>query len=258
MKTGRLPIPGSLFTKVKRRRVFEEICDQIRTKLARGEYRPGDKLPSERDLAVELGVGRPAVREALRTLENSGVVMLKKGLHGGAFVREGSPETVTQSLHDLMSLGHITLPALMEARRVIIGSVLRLACERGTLEEFDALDRTIGLIEQFDVGNQYQEKLQAGSDFFRLLAVAAHNSVLMLLTDSLTMIVRYVAATVRPGNNPLTDPLRREIVACLRARDPAGAQVHLDRFFDTVEGEFRRVLARHDAALPTPTVLSPA
>ena len=237
------------FAKVKRRRVFEDICDQIRGKLSRGEYRPGDKLPSERDLAAELGVGRPAVREAMRTLENAGVLMLKKGLRGGAFVREGSPETVTQSLHDLMTLGHITLPALMEARRVMIGSVVRLACERGTPQEFDAIERAIELNERLDVHQHYQEKVAAGIDFFRLLAVAANNAVLLLLTDSLSMIVRHVVINVRPAANALTDPQRREILRCLRARDMTGAQLHLERFFETVEGEFRRALARHNAGL---------
>jgi DNA-binding FadR family transcriptional regulator len=248
--SAELPLPGPAFTKVKRRRVFEEICDQIRGKLARGEYRPGDKLPSERDLAVELGVGRPAVREAIRTLENAGVLMLRKGLHGGAFVRDGSPETVTQSLHDLMNLGHFSLPALMEARRVIIGSVVRMACERGTPEEFDAIERSIEQIERLDVQRNYPEKVHAGTEFFLALTAAAHNNVLMLLTDSLTTIVRVVAINVRPGNNAMTEPLRRDLLACLRARDAAGAQARLERFFDTVEGEFRRALELHDAALP--------
>ncbi len=99
------PLPRLQFSKVRRRRVFEEICDQIRRKLARGEFRPGDKLPTERELAAEFSVGRPAVREALRTLESSGVLVLKKGLKGGAFVREGDPTVVTQSIHDLLNLG---------------------------------------------------------------------------------------------------------------------------------------------------------
>lgn len=250
MTVGALAAANPGFTRVKRRRVFEEICDQIRGKLSRGEYRPGDKLPSERELAAELGVGRPAVREAIRTLENAGVVMLKKGLHGGAFVRDGSPETVTQSLHDLLNLGHFSLPALMEARRVIIGSVLRLACERGTGADFDAMEACVDRIEQFDVQRQYIEKVNAGTDFFRILTAAAHNNVLLLLTDSLTTIVRVVASNVRPANNPMTDPLRRELVDRLRQRDAAGAQVVLERFFEIVEGEFRRALAKHGAASP--------
>ncbi|WP_198161318.1 FadR/GntR family transcriptional regulator, partial [Variovorax sp. WDL1] len=74
--------PQLSFQEVKTRRVFEEICAQIRKRLASGVLKPGDKLPAERDLAVEFKVSRPAVREALRTLEISGVVSLQKGVKG--------------------------------------------------------------------------------------------------------------------------------------------------------------------------------
>lgn len=239
---------GGIFTQVKRRRVFEEICDQIRGKLARGDYRPGDKLPTERELAAELGVGRPAVREALRTLENAGILMLKKGLRGGAFVREGDPETVTQSLQDLISLGHMTLAELTEARRMITSDVLRLACERGTEDEFEAIERSIERCERFDAPEHYREKLTAGGDFFRLMAVAAHNKVLKLLNDSLTMIVWQAAMDVKPAANPRTDPTRRVILRCLRERDVRGGEKALELFFDDVEGEFQRALGRRGNA----------
>jgi GntR family transcriptional repressor for pyruvate dehydrogenase complex len=228
------------FAKVKRRRVFEDICDQIRQKLARGEYKPGDKLPSERDLAAELGVGRPALREALRTLENAGILLLKKGVRGGAFVREGNPETITQSLRDLLSLGHISLPALMEARRVLTSSVLKMACERGTPEEFDAIQRNIEFGERLSDSSDYEELLATGTEYFRLMAAAAHNDVLMLLVDSITVIVRYMVINVRPSQNIQTDIARREILAQMRRRDVVAAQKGLDCFFDIVEAEFRR------------------
>jgi GntR family transcriptional repressor for pyruvate dehydrogenase complex len=228
------------FAKVKRRRVFEEICDQIRQKLARGEYKPGDKLPSERDLAAELGVGRPALREALRTLENSGILSLKKGVYGGAYVREGNPETITQSLRDLLSLGHISFPALMEARRVLTSSVLKMACERGTIEEFDAIERNIEFGEHILARGDYEELVASGTEYFRLMAAAAHNDVLMLLVDSVTIIIRYMAVNVRPAANLQTDTVRREILAQMRRRDAVAAQKQLDRFFEIVEAEFRR------------------
>ncbi len=230
------------FSPVRRRRVFEDICEQIRTKLARGDYRPGDKLPTERDLAAELGVGRPAVREALRTLENAGVLMLRKGLRGGAFVRDGDPGTVTQSLQDLINLGHMTLLELMEARRVIVGSVLPLACARGTGPDFDAIEETIDRSEALDAQLHYEDKLIAGTEFFRAIAAASHNKVLILLVESLTVIVRQAALEVRPASNPQTDPSRRAMVRCMRKRDVAGAQAHMDHFFDVVTGEFQQAM----------------
>ena len=100
------------FQQVKTRRVFEEICEQIRQRLATGALKPGDKLPAERELALEFKVSRPAVREALRTLEISGIVSLQKGVKGGAFIRDGNPGLLTQSLQDLMILGRVSLRSL--------------------------------------------------------------------------------------------------------------------------------------------------
>ena len=67
-----------------RRRIFEEICDQIRRDMAASKLCPGDKLPAERELAQQFGVSRNAVREALRSLEVAGIVRLQKGVKGGA------------------------------------------------------------------------------------------------------------------------------------------------------------------------------
>lgn len=235
------------FSRIKRRRISEEICDRIRRKLARGEFRPGDKLPSERDLAAEFGVGRPAVREALRLLENSGVLLLKKGLKGGAFVREADPDVVTQSIHDLMNLGHISMPALMEARMVLTASVLKLACERGTPEEFDAIEHSIDVSERLEMFGELDERLRAGTDFFHWIALAAHNDALELLVDSLAVIMRRVVLQMRPQTTALI-ALRRRILAAMRERDVAVAQAALDEFFATIreryeisEAEYRRL-----------------
>ena len=131
------------FGPVKTRRVFEEICDQIRREVAAGTLRPGDKLPAERELALQFGASRTAVREALRSLEIAGVVGLQKGVKGGAFILDGNPTAVTQSIHDMLALGRISLDNLTEARMLTEQVVIRLACERATEEDFDALDRNI-------------------------------------------------------------------------------------------------------------------
>jgi len=80
------------FAPIRTKRVFEEICEQVRREMAAGSLRPGDKLPPERELATKLGVSRAAVREALRSLEIAGVVGLQKGARGGAFILKGDPD----------------------------------------------------------------------------------------------------------------------------------------------------------------------
>jgi len=139
------------FDAVQPHRTFEVVSDRIRDKLARGELRPGDKLPAERELAAQLGVSRSAVREALRSLEVNGVVQLKKGVKGGAFIVGGSPERMAQAMQDLVSIDAITLKDLTEARILLLDGVVRLAVARmdeGDLAALTAnIDRTEAVID---------------------------------------------------------------------------------------------------------------
>ncbi|HEY9280152.1 MAG TPA: winged helix-turn-helix domain-containing protein, partial [Eoetvoesiella sp.] len=73
------------FSPIRPQRAFEEVCEQIRREVAAGTLRPGDRLPPERELAEQLGVSRTAIREALRSLENAGLVQCQQGMGGGAF-----------------------------------------------------------------------------------------------------------------------------------------------------------------------------
>ena len=77
------------FKPIRTKRAFEEVCDQIREEIQSGNLAPGDKLPSERELAEQFHVSRSTVREAFRTLEIGGVLELQKGVRGGAVVLMG-------------------------------------------------------------------------------------------------------------------------------------------------------------------------
>ena len=78
------------FSRIRNLRAFEEIADQIRRELSDRRLRAGDRLPPERVLAEQFGVSRNTLREALRSLENAGLLRLQKGATGGAFVREST------------------------------------------------------------------------------------------------------------------------------------------------------------------------
>lgn len=219
------------FQEIKTRRVFEEICEQIRIRLGSGALRPGDKLPAERDLAVEFKVSRPAVREALRTLEISGVVSLHKGVKGGAFIREGNPAMLTQSLQDLMFLGSVSLRSLAEARELINGVVIKLACERATEEDFKVIEENIDFIESSD---DIVHRADAGVMFFRIIARATRNEVLVMLVDSLSDIIRVVVDRTGRVARPELVAVRRRILEAMRARDADVATKGMNEYLGVV------------------------
>src|SRR4051812_41328045 len=86
------------FVPAQRVRSFDHIVEQIRAVIGSGGMAPGDRLPSERDLGVAFGVSRTTLREALRALEAQGVIEIRTGSRGGAFIAEPSPDLVAGAL----------------------------------------------------------------------------------------------------------------------------------------------------------------
>ncbi|HEX7775173.1 MAG TPA: FadR/GntR family transcriptional regulator [Parvibaculum sp.] len=214
------------FGPVRSARLFEEICDQIKAQLSLGKIRPGDKLPPERDLADQFGVSRSAVREALRALEVSGLVELRKGSKGGAFLLEESAP-LTQSFEDMLDLGRISMRDFTEARILITEVVVRLACERGTKKNFDAIEKNIDRLEAaIERGEGYRD-LTVITDFYDLLAIATGNQMLRFLTHGIAQLLSGLITAKQPA--PMDDLVarRREILKSLRARDAdkAGRQL---------------------------------
>lgn len=221
------------FGPVRNARLFEEICGQIRAQLTEGKIKPGDKLPPERDLADQFGVSRAAVREALRTLEISGLIELRKGPKGGAFMLEESAP-FTQSYENMLELGRIPLSDFTEARILITEVVVRLACERATEEDFAALehntDELAAALERGEVG----WNTDYVTDFYDLLAASTGNQMLRYITHGIAQLLSRVIVATRPASPYDLAEQRREFLAALRNRDAAKASALLSRHFAVV------------------------
>jgi len=207
--------PGPVqFSPIHTRRAFEEICERIREQLALGVLKPGDKLPPERDLAQQLGVSRNVLREALRSLEMAGVLRLRKGVKGGAFIQTGDTSRMNIVMRDMLSLGTISVRELSLARIHVLDLVVRLACANARHSDFEALEANI---ERTD------------------LASATGNKVIAMIMDSVTEIhMRFVYAKVASSGaaTPRLVEKRRQFLSALRARNVSAAtrlmRVHLE------------------------------
>ena len=177
------------FAPIRTKRVFEEICEQVRREMAAGSLRPGDKLPPERELALKLGVSRAAVREALRSLEIAGVVGLHKGAHGGAFILKGDPDIVTRSIRDMFHLGRISLDNLTEARTLVMQMAIELACARIRPTAMAALERNVDRLTLLPASGKASERVAISAEFYRLISQATENTVLQVIIEALTDIV---------------------------------------------------------------------
>ncbi|MGI4814182.1 MAG: FadR/GntR family transcriptional regulator [Janthinobacterium lividum] len=247
------------FGMVKTRRAFEEICDQIRGELAAGRLKPGDRLPAERELAEQFGVSRTAVREALRSLEVAGIVYCQKGVNGGPYVTRGDPGVITLAVRDMVFLGQISTESLTEARIMITNDAIRLACERATTADLDAIEKDIDRWDESSRKGDSSRRTTEIIEFYRLLARATHNEVVVMLVDSLSEIVALLLARVAPEPRSDVAQVRRRILKHVRARDAEKAMSemtsHLKRLSKYLRDQ-EKVRAGAGVSSAAPTALA--
>jgi GntR family transcriptional repressor for pyruvate dehydrogenase complex len=123
-----------MFRPIRQLRISEEIISQLKQSILLGHFKPGDKLPAERDLAEEFRVSRVAIREALRTLENAGFLVTRQGAGGGAYVTDLNFENLAKTFLDLFMANKISIPEMHQLRILVEPEVARLAASKVTPE----------------------------------------------------------------------------------------------------------------------------
>ncbi|MBN2123894.1 MAG: FadR family transcriptional regulator, partial [Deltaproteobacteria bacterium] len=116
-----------MFRKAKQNRIFEDVVEQIQEAVLEGRLEPGSKLPSERDLREMFNTSRGTLREALRVLEQKGLISIKTGVTGGAVVNALTTSKVSESLDLLIRYQKVSLSDLAEFREGVEGIVAGLA-----------------------------------------------------------------------------------------------------------------------------------
>jgi GntR family transcriptional repressor for pyruvate dehydrogenase complex len=214
-----------MFSRINAGRASKLIVDQIRLLIRAGELSAGDRLPSERELGERFGVSRVTVREALRGLEANGLVTIKVGARGGAFVTAPTSERVGEGLSDLLTFSVIEPADVTEARQVfelgIVPLVCRRADERDVAELLEICDRAEAALRS---GGEYPVELSA--EFHIRVARAAHNPAIELLARSfhgpmLMSLLRAQEGDPRVGVKGTQE--HREFVEAVRLRDVAAA-----------------------------------
>ncbi len=212
----------SPFKPLSSKRVFEQISDQIRELIYSGVFRPGEKLPSERELAIQFHVGRTALREALRVLENEELLYIKQGSSGGAFISKPKIHPATKSALDLFHLGELSLQNLTEARIPLEMAVLDFVADRITEEDFAHLDKmNVSSYEYLKRGNTPVSDI---TNFHVYLAKATKNPVFEMLVGSIVNLVFKILGKIedRKEQNITLDRhlyQHKQVLESLRAGD---------------------------------------
>ena len=223
------------FQAVATQRLYEQVAGQVTELVARGEFKPGDRLPPERDLAKLLGVSRPTVREAMIALETAGVIE----------VRTGSGTYVRSVVDEKFRLPADMAPGIREqfdARNLVEPEVAALAATNATKEEVALLAAAVDRADaHFKRGERAEDDDHA---FHTTLATASRNTVLAELIRHLWDLRRHPmwdtvrTRVVTPAHRTQVIADRRAIVAALRKRDAAAARKAMKHYMKEAEKRY--------------------
>jgi GntR family transcriptional regulator, transcriptional repressor for pyruvate dehydrogenase complex len=166
-------------------RLYQEIVDQIQQQILSGALKPGDQIPAERDLAERFGVSRTAVREAIKSLTEKGLIEVFVGR--GTFVTNLSPDRVVESMTLLLRNEPHNIASLQEARELLEVPTARLAAMRRS----DAhVARLRAISAELEEEHSISARLDGDTEFHVEVARATGNPVLVLLSQTIVALLR--------------------------------------------------------------------
>lgn len=225
---------AAVFRPISSGRISEEIVEQIMLGIRTGLLQPGDRLPPERDLAERFAVSRVSVRDALRILETNGLIHVRVGARGGAYVTAPPSTLVGEGIAHMLMLSAVTPSDVTEARLVFETAVVPLVCERATKE--DVANLTAICEEQRRALADGDYPMELSARFHVALARAAHNPAIAMLIESfrgplLMSLERAKEVIPSMGRAGVREHLA--LVRAVRDRDPERARTimasHLGR-----------------------------
>lgn len=220
---------------IPRRKLSHEVLERLRASIRAGELGPGEQLPSERDLMERYGVGRPAIREALQSLERAGIISITHGERARVRVPTADSllEQIASGARHLLQVEPRSLEHLKDARLFLEVGLARRAAEAATdegVQELEAKHRNlVAALKNLD------GFLDRDMEFHRQIAAMTNNPIFPALIESMFgWLAEFYTQLVRaPGAERLTIREHGRILKAIKARDPDAAAVamrdHLTR-----------------------------
>lgn len=220
---------------VRRPRLSDTITDQIENLIAGGKLKPGDRLPAERDLAQQLDVSRPSLREALLILESRGLLQARRG--GGFSVTDVTAPTITDPLVHLLQRHPETVDDILELRHGLECVAAEFAALRATEADGKRLREIVSAMKRRRGQVDPLEDTDRDVDFHMAVAEASHNVALVHVMRGIFNLMRINMLRSREAlchqaeNVALLDEQHAQIAKAIAARDPeaarAAANIHL-------------------------------
>jgi GntR family transcriptional repressor for pyruvate dehydrogenase complex len=231
---------------IRPKKISEEIVNQIKQLIANGELKPGDRIPSERELATMLGVSRPSVREAIMVLDAMGFLESRQG--GGTFVKALTEGSIMDPLAKLVEKRDPELlRSLAEVRMGLESWSAYLAAQRADARDIAELRRLYYVMEQQAARGGWDPEVDA--EFHYAITAASHNSLQMHVLDSIhslfhtTIQVALKEFYQQEGHVQLLLTQHREIMEAIIERKPEKARQQMMNHLALVEEKMAQLLS---------------
>ncbi|HET9286150.1 MAG TPA: FCD domain-containing protein [Gaiella sp.] len=241
-------------TPVRRvRKAYEQVADQLRELIVRGELQPGDRLPVESTLARDFGVSRATVREALRLLTAQSLVRTEKGAAGGSYVTLPTAATISSLVHANVGLlaetRTVTLEELLEARELVEVPAARLAARRRNPEDLERLRSTVPG-DAVDLSTL--EEFAHNAEFHSCLLGASHNTLLVVSAQPIFSVLQTHLARSALGRrfHRSIHEHHHRILAAVDAGDADLAAAEMHDHLAFLRPYYEKAWKRVDAARP--------
>jgi GntR family transcriptional regulator, transcriptional repressor for pyruvate dehydrogenase complex len=222
----------SEFEAIRRNKVYEEVARQLERMILK-KLRPGDKLPSERELAESLGVSRSSIRDAIRSLELVGLVEPRQG--AGTVVREISADVLMNPLTNVLRHKIELVGELIDFRKMLEPPLAARAATHASDEELAEMEEI--LLRQDSKFRSGQLAIEEDSEFHYSIAMASGNSVVLKVLDVLMDLLRDTRQrSLQVEGRPQKSLAgHRRILAAIRRRDAEAAKAAMRRHIEDVE-----------------------
>lgn len=247
MSTVKLQVP----------RISDAIASSLERRILEGSLKPGDRLPPERELAAELGVSRPSLREAIQKLASKGMVQSRQG--GGTYVTDRLESTFFDPWQDMMGAHPNLREDLLEFRRMLEGQAAEWAAERATEADLERLARTYDALSRtYENDADLEKRSDCDIAFHQAISEASHNALighlvsamLRLMHDNIRLNLGELRAV--PGAGDLLKNQHKALFEAIRDKKPAAArsaaQTHIDFVQETLAQSLRSAARRETAA----------
>jgi len=215
-----------MFKKINQDHMYEKITKEIMDAIFRGDLQPNDKLQSEHELAKTFGVSRVTIREALLSLKHHGVIEVRQGARGGAYVKKMEIDEVAQQIEKILQMTHVTIEQISDVRSVLESAIItRLIDPHDNEDYIRRLEETIIEAEKHLNNGDAEKRLQSNIEFHSIISEMTKNAFIMMMHKIVLNMLHDFFRHVRASDDMAQRTIRehRKITAALKEGDFVGA-----------------------------------